>query len=127
MAFQRDEVDENGGTLEKSDAVPPWPPAYNAAHYEIASGEERVARHMARAFARDPTRMVSVGRQNLLAEVCRLFEMPDAHQKLTETVAWRMRRLFREERDFWNELASRFPKLLEDAAIKKELRRAGSQ
>ena len=123
MTFRRREVEENGGALEKSDAIPPWPPEYNDAHYEITSGEEPVARHMAKAFANDPTRMGSISRQELLAEVCRLFERPDAHQKLAEAAGWRLRRLFRDERAFWNELAERFPRLREDPTIKKELRK----
>jgi hypothetical protein len=78
---------------------------------------------MAQAFANDQTRMGSISRQELLAEVCRLFERPDAHQKLTEAAAWRLRRLFRDERAFWDELAERFPRLREDPTIKKELRK----
>ncbi|HKY36518.1 MAG TPA: hypothetical protein VJN18_11300 [Polyangiaceae bacterium] len=127
MTFKRREIDENGGALEKSDAIPPWPPEYNEAHHEITRGEEPVARHMAKAFASDRARMTSVTRQDLFAEICRLFERPDAHRKLTDATGWRLRRLFKDERQFWEELAQRFPALRKDPTIEKELRKEASQ
>jgi hypothetical protein len=122
MSFFHDEVTDNGGRLEKTDAIPPWPTEYNAAHHEIVEREDDVAAYMTRAYSLDETRLVSMDRETLLAEVCRLLERPDAHTRLIAAASWRFRKLFSQERSLWDSLADRFPHLREDQQIKKLLR-----
>lgn len=123
MSFGRNEVEANGGVLQSSDADPPWPPEYNDAHHEITAGEPLVASYMAAAFARDGSRMSMLGRDVLFMQICELLGRPDRHEQFAKNSSWRLRRLFREERDLWESLAARFTFLRQDAEVQKQLRR----
>lgn len=125
--FTRSEAERQGGVLRSSDADPPWPDDYNRAHHEIVAGAEAVARYVARLFGDNRRDCSIVERDELLEEICRLFSLTDVHQKFEENTRKRLRRLFEQERELWDDLASRHPKLREDPQIKKALRRESAR
>jgi hypothetical protein len=119
----RNEVEDNGGALERSNAEPPWPPEYNDAHHEISAGELSVARYMAAAFARDGSRMSVLRRDLLFVQICELLGRPDRHEQFVRNASWRLRKLFREDRELWESLAAQFTFLCQDPEVQKQLRR----
>jgi hypothetical protein len=121
--FTELEVHQAGGQLTDTDADPPWPDDYNAAHRDIIGDLPRVADYFAELLPTDSRRSVFVTRPDMLAEMCKILREQPANAKFTDRVKKRMRDLFRDERPLWDQLAAEHPYLSDDPVIQRELRK----
>lgn len=109
MRFTDEEVLLDGGRLEKTDVILPWPPEYNAAHHDITEGLDAVALSMAHRVLAEPSRCVLVDRCGLVCGIVELSQRADAPGELVQKVVKRVRRLHREEPSFFEELDASMP------------------
>lgn len=123
LRFTPAEAQAVGGRLRSTDAKPPWPPEYNDAHHDVVAGRDAVATEMARLYHDDAGRRVLVSREAMLDAIFALLGRDDVHERFRKSASWRARKLFKEERELWNDLAERHPHLAADPTVQKELRK----
>lgn len=121
--FTESEVAQAGGVLSDTDADPPWPDDYNAAHRDITGDLPRVAEYFAELLPTERGRQVFVTRFTLLDEMSKLLREEPSNARFTKPVKRRMRALFREERPLWDRLRAEHPHLADDQDIQKQLRK----
>lgn len=122
--FVDSEIIAAGGELASTDAEPPWPPEYNAAHHDVTKGHREVSVQMAEYHSMDNERLVALPRLRFLEGVVALLARPDAHEqgKFCRGGWKRLRRLIQEEPELWASLAQNGPHLLDDEQSRKNVR-----
>ena len=111
LEFAAVEVEEAGGSLQRTPAIPDWPPETSSVHHDIEGDTVQVAKHLVAIFERAPERRNEVSRDALLLAIAALDARPDAPRRFRKTAKWRFRRLFERERPVWETIAAAHPHL----------------
>lgn len=124
--FTDDEVTQVGGTLEDTEAIPPWPDDYNHAHHDITQNQDRVAAHMVGLHELNQIRVCEVDELDILVRIAKLLTTPNVHPKFQKAARYRFGRMFKDggrERDLWEKVAARELGILEINSTEKALKR----